>query len=705
MLLPIIVWPCGIPWPNRLLLDSREELLASPEASLWEEVDRILSEVDVPDSFLHPQDLAVSGPNDSYIDRTSYLEYTQIQEVLMASGGSDPARTEEILSRYAPIRSALSDVVKAASPAEVAQASREYFKSVEIPEEIPEEFRLYLRGAIAYHLGEADLAREEWLRIFDLPEADRAYRSSWAAYMLGKVASGTQEASEWFERTREILVDRGEDPIGLFVASCGLEAGLHYKTGNYAEALDLYAISAAAGSESARLSLKFALRNLVEEGSLEALRVTARNPTTQRLLTAYHISRPYQSARMDPWLFENSGPPLDRLRDQLVNWFTVLKEEGFSAIQGADRLALAAYQVGRMDLAGQWLTISEEDSSLAKWVGAKLALRKGDTAKAERLLSEIAEEEREESLWRDWENAVFFFEYDPENRQDRVWGELGILHLDQGHWAESLDAFLRGNYWMDAAYVAEKVLEVEELREYVDENPDLGANAEGKDLRYLLARRLARNGLSIGTAVYFPAQYRPLYEAYLDHLRISENLDNTEGRRAQALMEAARIARHQGMELFGTEVEPDWTVVGGSWQGEEVSAVRYGNAASGPDWAYDWQPVGTSLQPSDVLNPILQEERERALAHLPFPNQRYHYRYQASALAWKAAEMLPDDSEETALILWEAGSWMKIRDPRYADKFYKALVLRNPTIPLAREADLRRWFPPWAEMENPGQDQ
>ena len=55
--------------------------------------------------------------------------------------------------------------------------------------------------------------------------------------------------------------------------------------------------------------------------------------------------------------------------------------------------------------------------------------------------------------------------------------------------------------------------------------------------------------------------------------------------------------------------------------------------------------------------------------------------------------MKPDDDEQTAVVLATAGSWLKNRDPDSADRFYKALVRRNPSVPLAHEADLRRWFP------------
>jgi len=72
---------------------------------------------------------------------------------------------------------------------------------------------------------------------------------------------------------------------------------------------------------------------------------------------------------------------------------------------------------------------------------------------------------------------------------------------------------------------------------------------------------------------------------------------------------------------------------------------------------------------------------------------RWHYRYIAADLAWEAARLMPDDSPETADVLCEAGGWLKDRDPKAADRFYKALVRRCTQTPLGQAADEKRWFP------------
>jgi hypothetical protein len=144
--------------------------------------------------------------------------------------------------------------------------------------------------------------------------------------------------------------------------------------------------------------------------------------------------------------------------------------------------------------------------------------------------------------------------------------------------------------------------------------------------------------------------------------------------RATALFQAAIIMRTNGMELVGTEVEPDWHVHAGNYEEGVTVADRATN---------------------DTAKVLVASEDEvsRAAQHNADPEKRFHYRYQAAALAWEAAKLMPDNSDETARVLCTAGSWLKYRDPKAADYFYKALVRRNRKTALGQEADRIRWFP------------
>jgi len=111
------------------------------------------------------------------------------------------------------------------------------------------------------------------------------------------------------------------------------------------------------------------------------------------------------------------------------------------------------------------------------------------------------------------------------------------------------------------------------------------------------------------------------------------------------------MARTNGMELLGTELAPDWFVHGGSFQ-EGLT----------------WEDRVTN-QRSNRLNVAGEEELNRASQHKSDPEVRFHYRYQAAFLAWEAAKLMPNNSDETALVLYTAGSWLQLRDPETADIF------------------------------------
>ena len=140
------------------------------------------------------------------------------------------------------------------------------------------------------------------------------------------------------------------------------------------------------------------------------------------------------------------------------------------------------------------------------------------------------------------------------------------------------------------------------------------------------------------------------------------------------MWEAAQLARYKGMELMGTEVEPDWySLDKGDFELEASSEIRAKPSAA------------------EVVPPTSDERRR--LARHSEPRKRFHYRYMATDLAWEAAELMPNESDETAKVLCEAGSWLKKRDPRAADRFYKALVRRCGSTSLGKKAAELKWFP------------
>ena len=64
---------------------------------------------------------------------------------------------------------------------------------------------------------------------------------------------------------------------------------------------------------------------------------------------------------------------------------------------------------------------------------------------------------------------------------------------------------------------------------------------------------------------------------------------------------------------------------------------------------------------------------------------------------WKGAELLPDNDELKAKALCRGGTYLKVRDPKTADKFYKTLVKTCGQTELGKEAAKLKWFPKMKE--------
>ena len=461
------------------------------------------------------------------------------------------------------------------------------------------------------------------------------------------------------------------------------------RTNDLAAATRLYLDQFAAGArESAELSLQVAAQRVVDADPERRLSV-ARDPIARRMVTAWLLA---SSDWMAPREFENTQDS-EGLPD-VQRWLDTLETLGAAEVPLAEQLALLCYRSGNWKTARRWIELSG-DSPVADWLEAKLLLREGNRRGAAELFARVVnrlpfppppltqgEKPAFAESLTDSADAV------PARRM--ALGELGVLHLTQGDYTQALDALIRSGYWLDAAYVAERVLTTEELRTYVDSHwPEVAADSpkamspvtedpttpagQRHRIRYLLGRRLTRESEGLHATAYYPAEWQSPHRRFLSHLGIGEDASRTSLDRARNRFAAAWIARTNGLELLGTEVAPDWAI----WSG-----------------AYEFGPTTeerTSLKAHHV--PPTPKELSRSAAHTPDPDRRFHYRYQAAFLAWDAAQWMPDNDPETAQMLYAAGNWLKARDPKTADLFYKALVRRCRGTELGDAADRQRWFP------------
>ena len=511
---------------------------------------------------------------------------------------------------------------------------------------LPISVRLYTAGAIDFHQNEMAKATQRFEAILQLPESDQL-RATWAAYMLGRIcalAGDSDKAAAEFQLTRALAMKGAPDSFGLAVASYGEEARLHLKRAEsyfttpnnlppersddygheIAAAVKLYAEQAALGSPSAVNSLRMVAQRLLLDGN--QLKASIGDPTVQRLLTAYELA----SSSSDPTL-------VWAIRD-------------LDHVAGADRVAALAYGTGNYDLARKW--VDKAPGPLASWVKAKLALQKYDLEAA----------------------AVFYAEasraFPPADQQSNLDdhnvkllnGETGTLALARGEYVEALKYLypVASTYWGDVAYIAERVLTPDELKQFVDARvtaptptPSPAATDEtGLDtslydadpaaaLRDLLARRLVREGRYQEALPYFhlpgDSHFKDpdVRQHVTDYARALHKASSSWRRvnRARGWYQAAVLAQASGMEMMGYEIGPDYFINNGEF-----------------DFGYGQTTPGRCF--------VTGGELSRFAATTPKPDMRLRYRFLAVDEAVHAADLLPPRSQAFAAVLCHATGWM-----------------------------------------------
>ncbi len=650
------LWACGPFLPN-WLLGPEDLVLEGPRVLFSEEIRKL-----APASTLRAVE---SG--DAPADQTAQADVADLERAV-----GDPA----VVARYRTVREALR----------THGGSPETLAGVAVPPGLPGEFADYLEGAIAWHQGRFPEAAAAWERLLRRPAAERRQRSTWAAFMLGKVhlRENREQAARWFQRTRELAGEGFADSLGLAASSLGWEARAERDRGRFDRAIDLYVQQLGTGDPTAVSSIRLTGRAALTAGQ-DALVAIARDPEARAALTVFVIARPGEEA---PW--DESGNDLDAKA-----WLAAVEAAGVRDIPEADRIAWAAYLAGDFDAAARWLERAPQEAPMAHWIKARLLLRAGKLAEAQALLARVAGEappiqpDEDQFFWLGWETGTVLA------TPTRAAGEEAAVRLARGELVPALDRFLAGGYWLDSSYVAERVLTLDELRRAVDGGwpADLAQRHEHEEsewllyggygppdraalayhLRYLLGRRLAREGRYQEAAPYLPAALLPRLEALTSALALGQDAARSPQERSQSLFRAACLTRQSGMRLLGTEAEPDWTVVEGNY---DLGAY-----------------AGEKMREEGKLAPGA-DEKERERRHRAQPWKRFHYRYRAADLAWDAAQLLPDGGEEKAEILATGGNWIGKQDPAAADRFYKALVRCCGTTELGRAAAERRWLPP-----------
>jgi cellulose synthase operon protein C len=605
-------------------------------------------------------------------------------KVVESGPWSDP---EE--SRLSAERSGLSDAqIEAVAAMRLSDSAD---AALALGAELPPDVARYTAGAVAWQLGDVERAHNLFEQVLQLPPEQRTLRGVWASYMLGRALALNGEPAQAiaaFEQTRTWVQNGAADPDGLAVASLGEQARIELEAGGLAAAVRLYAEQAAYGSTSGNNSLLFVVRAAIADSA--AVDALLADEVGTRLLLAYLYTRYNELTDADP---EEEYPSFDAPADGPRLLALLDRISSLAQVPNPDRLAAIAYRAGRFEQAAA--LVPKSDTPLAAWVRAKLALRAGELDAAAQAYAQAARSFPADEVWGQVPLSREEYLSEQLKPRCRVQAEAGTLALSRGDYLQALELLYAAadTYWPDTAYIAERVVTVDELRSFVDRvaadavpPAEKGNDNEDEDyshgssaspaaqLRWLLARRLLREGRGAAALGYFddPVTHGQA-QRYLDALNRSSAW--TRLGQARAWYEAAEIARWYGMELLGYEGDPDYFIWGGNF-----------DLNSPVTWDEDFNPVFNPRSDIQLEGPYTSEgERQRLQASRAQPLERFHYRLTAAGLAGKAADALPPRSQAFAAVLCEATHWLIDRHNDQATAIYKRYLREGAFVPWGEE--------------------
>ena len=533
----------------------------------------------------------------------------------------------------------------------------------ELPPEL-DEFRLYFEGCMEMKPDGGYKAPEAWLKLLQLPPEKRHFRTVWVHYMLGNY--------------------------------CKADLHTHYR--NCREAARAgFADSAGLACASYRAEVKYGRDPVkVVRIAAEAVRQVPQPP--QKKYTPYDTEY-YLPKTEDflPWRYLEKMPesqyaalvtdPVCREVLAILDGHTERFRQKVIGLplKNADILAYHCYNQGKIGEAEKFLGQQEKPTLVSVFLEAKIARHKGNYPRVIKKMREWLKMVKEAGLTE--ENAVIArgdYGYDgidiEVSWEMDAYGHLGNALVLKRDFMEAAECFYKAGQSDDLAEILEIFLSLDEavafaekIKADIQENDEHDVNRKVWFILDIVSRRALREGREDIARKYMSMYYwgqQNLY--YLDQMNsfiaLSMSDDETLSRddRAIALLNAAKIMRFRGMELFGTETGPDWypgnSVAGRSLHTVTTDLLRLFNAPR------DYRTVPN---------------------HIDF---RFHYRRDAALMALKAGE-LAEDKDLKAFIHCYGGECLRNDLPGSADIFYKRMVIQSRGNILSESGDVIRWFP------------
>lgn len=534
-------------------------------------------------------------------------------------------------------------------------------QALSVGEALPAELGFYTAAAVAFAQKDYQQAIELFRQLLALPLEQQQQRRSWALYSLGRALlqlndqNQNTEVSALYSQLQKEVAAGLPDPLQLAVASLGEQAKFAKQQGDWAGAIGLYAAQSR-WSESGRASLLLLSKELAAMPDQQLIPL-AQTPAVAALLSRYLMTQFSALSYLQP--------------EQLERLLAVLNQLPDIQLKNATPLATVAYQQGQFALVGQLLPHLDQ-SPQAWWLQAKMALKAGDTAKAAEFYAKASKAFAPEFL----QAGTLPAQQDPyakpsvkelqEQHYCRVQAEHGILELSRGDYLQAITLLTAAGseYWQDTAYIAERVLTLDELKSFVVLHPVtavpekaqwhyFGDTAVEVLLHHLTARRLMRAGDYHQAQAYFvDPELKQLAQRY-QHYAEEAASSWTDNAKAQALFEQAKLAREHGLELLGFELAPDYQVFYGQYEPYEEDAKT-------------------------PALPVAEVQRVKSSASTY--NNRFHYRQLAAELSAEAAKLVPPNSQAFAATLCHSTKWLLLRQPELAKGYYQQYLQQGPYV-------------------------
>lgn len=624
---------CGPDFPMMLSSDRAQTFAVLPEPVFLVEVQSLAATVpDFSALIAKPQAVVFEDSYDYQNDR--WVSATEQAEQQLLS--KEHAKLVQQMRQSATVQQALS-----------------------VGEALPAELRFYTAAAVAFAQHDYQQAIELFRQVLALPLEQQQQRRSWALYSLGRALlqqnTQTSEVSALYSQLQQEVAAGLADPLQLAVASLGEQAKLAKQQGDWATAIGLYAAQSR-WSESGRASLLLLSKELAAMPDPQLIALV-QIPAVAALLSRYLMTQFSALSYMEP--------------EQLQRLLIVLNQVADIQLKNATQLATVAYQQGQFDLVKQLLPHLDQ-SPQAWWLQAKMALKAGDTAKAVEFYAKASKAFSPESL----QASILPAQQDPyakpsvkelqEQHYCRIQAEHGILELSRGDYLQAIALLTAAGseYWQDTAYIAERVLTLDELKSFAAQHPVtvvpeksewhyFGDTKVEVLLHHLTARRLMRAGQYQQAQAYFiDPELKQLAKQYQQHAEKAVG-SWTDNAKAQALFEQAKLARAHGLELLGFELAPDYQVFYGQFEPYEFDAKTPALAAA---------------------------EIQRVKSSASTYSNRFHYRQLAAELSAEAAQLVPHNSQAFAATLCHSTKWLLVRQPELAQGYYQKYLQQGPYV-------------------------